>query len=108
GDIGRVTAPTAFLAAALAHAHRAGMYTDANRQFHRALLAGETIIQQRDRIDDRKAAANRALRIVLVRLRIAEVNHQSIAEILGNVAAQARDSFAGAPLILRGDVAPLL
>jgi hypothetical protein len=55
-----------------------------------------------------QAAANRALGIILVRMRITEVNHQPIIEVLRNVAAQARDRFRRFALILRGNFVPFL
>jgi len=71
------------------------------------MLASEAIVQRRDCVDNRESGAHSALGVVLVRLWVAEVNDQSVAEILGNMAAQAHDSLAGAPLILRGYVVPL-
>ncbi len=75
GDIGRVAEHIGLLTAALAHHHRAGMDSDADRESYRAMFNRKTIVEQRDCLNDREAAANRQLRIVLVRLRIAEVNY---------------------------------
>ena len=40
-----------------------------------------------DRLDDAEAGAHRALGVVLMRLRVAEINQHAVAEIFGDVAA---------------------
>src|SRR5438034_2844217 len=57
---------------------------------------------------DRQAGADRPFRVVLARGGPAEVDEQPIAEVLGDVAAEARDGAGGGLLILRDEVAPLL
>jgi len=48
------------------------------------------------------------VRIILARRRPAEIDEQPITEILGDVAAEARDGIGGSLLVLRNEIAPLL
>ena len=64
-------------------------------------------VERGNLIDDREAGADCALCVVLVRLRPAEVDHQAVAEILGDVTAKASDRRCRVTLILRRDLAPV-
>jgi len=70
------------------------------------VLAGELLVQCRHLVDNRKARAYRALSVVLMRLEPTEVNHQPVAEILGDVTAKTGDRCCRGYLILGGDIAP--
>jgi hypothetical protein len=51
---------------------------------------------------------HRALRVVFVRLRVAEIDEQAIAEVLGDIPLEAGDHFGAGVLIGPHDLAPLL
>ena len=53
----------------------------------------------RHRLDEGKPSTNRALRIMLVSLRITEVRENAVAHVLGNEAAIAFDHFRAAAVI---------
>ncbi len=55
--------------------------------------------QMADRVDDRKPGAHRPLGVVLVRLRIAEVDKQPIAHVLRDKVVEAGDRFGDAAVI---------
>ncbi len=87
--------------------HRPGVHPDAHGQARR-VGGGECGVERRHRVDDCESRANGALGIVLARGRPAEVDEQPIAEVLGDVAAEARDRARCGLLVLRDDVAPFL
>ena len=68
----------------------------------------EALVERPNRVEDREPRPNRALRVVFARIGPAEVDEQSIAEVLGDVAAPALDCGACGLLVLSDDVAPLL
>jgi hypothetical protein len=74
----------------------------------RPVSGGERGVERSHCLHDRQAGANRTLRIVLARGGPAEVDEQAIAEVLGDVTAEARDDAGRGLLVLRDDVAPLL
>ena len=83
-DVGRIAEHIRPFTTALAHDHRAGLDADPHRQPNPG-LGGQPSVQRRDFLDDRQPGAHRALRVVLVRLRPAEVDHQAVAQILGDL-----------------------
>ena len=87
------------------HDHRASLDPNTNRQVH-VVLADEPLVQRRHLVD-RKAGAYRALSVVFVCFRPAEVNHQPVAKILGNMTAKTGDRCCRGYLILGGDTAPV-
>lgn len=68
------------------------------------LLCGEPA----DRIDHAKTGAGRAFGIVLMRLRIAEINEHAVAHILGDKAAKAADGVGHTAMIGADDLAQIL
>jgi len=76
---------------------------DANPNVQR-LLCGELA----DRVDDRETGAGRALGVVLMRLRIAEINQHAIAHILGDKTAKAADGVGDAAVVGADDLAQIL
>ena len=93
--------------AAVGDHHRPGVHADAHGQA-RPVAGGEGGVERHHRVDDRQAGAHRPFRVVLARRGPAEVDEQPIAEVLGDVAAEARDGAGGGLLVLRDEVAPLL
>jgi hypothetical protein len=69
---------------------------------------GEFGVERHQRVHDRQAGTDRAFRIILAGGGPAEVDEQPIAEVLGDVAAEARDGAGGGLLVLRDEVAPVL
>ena len=58
------------------------------------LPRGNPGVERRQRVEDREAGANRALGVLLLRVRVAEINQDAVAHELGDVAVEAPDSFA--------------
>ena len=73
------------------------------RTFQR-LLYGEPA----DRVDDREPGARRALGVVLMRFRIAEIDQHAVAHILGDKAGKAGDRVGDAAMIRANDLAQIL
>jgi hypothetical protein len=91
--IGRLPQRQLFLATAapdFAHYHQAGMDPHPHGQLDPLLLL-QSAVERRRGLHHGQPGAYRSLRIVLMRLRIAKVDEQAIAEILGNVALEALD-----------------
>src|SRR5262245_37974208 len=63
------------------------------------LLLLESAIERRHGLHHAKPSAHRPLRIVFMRLRVAKVDQQTIAEILGDVALEALDDLSTGLLI---------
>jgi CHASE2 domain-containing sensor protein len=76
---------------------------DANPNVQR-LLCGEPA----DRLDDREPGAHRPLGIVLMRLRISEINQHAVAHILGDKAVKAADGVGDAAVVGADDLAQIL
>jgi hypothetical protein len=87
--------------------YRAGVQADAHGQA-RPVPSGECGVEQPQGVHDRQARPDRAFRVVLARGGPAEVDEQAIAELAGDVAAEAPDGAGCGLLILREEVAPLL
>jgi hypothetical protein len=66
------------------------------------------LIELRHPIDQRQPASSGALGIVLVRLRIAEINQDAVAHIAGAKPAKARDNLCDAAMIGPDDPAQIL
>jgi hypothetical protein len=64
-----------------------------------ALLLLQSVIEHRHSLHHGEPASYRPLCIVFMRLRIAKVDQQAIAQILGNVAVKALDDFSTGLLI---------
>src|SRR2546425_233514 len=60
------------------------------------------------RVDEGEPPAHRPLGVVLVRLRVAEVDEQAVAQVLGDVTAEAGDGLGGSALVLGRDLSPVL
>ena len=93
--------------AAVGDHHRPGVHADAHGQA-RPVAGGECGVERPHRVHDRQARPDRPFRVVLARGGPAEVDEQAIAEIPGDVAAEAPDGAGGGLLVLRDEVAPLL
>ncbi len=78
--------------------NQAGMHADAHRQ-RNLQLRHQPRAQLADRRDDAQPGAHRALGVVFMRLGMAEVHHQSIAEKLGDMALVAFDDRRAGRLI---------
>src|SRR5215469_8438607 len=105
-DVGCITEHVCSLTPALAHDHRAGLDPNPNGQHH-LVLSGQASVQRTYLVHDSQASADRALSVVLVRFRPTEVNHQPVAEILGDVTSKTGDSCCCGFLIPGGDIAPV-
>ena len=64
--------------------------------------------QSADRRDHREAGAHRPLGIVLMRLRIAEIDQHTVAHVLGNKTGEAGDRIGDAAVILPDQLAQIL
>ncbi len=64
--------------------------------------------QSADRLDYREAGAHRPLGIVLMRLRIAEINEHAVAHVFGDKAGEPPDRFGDATVIGADDLAQVL
>src|SRR5262249_20778810 len=82
----------------LAHDHRARVDAYADGQVH-ALLPCQTGVQRLHAREDIQAGTHRPLGVIFVRLRIAEVDEQAIAEILRDSPLITGDHF-GAYLLM--------
>ena len=61
-----------------------------------------------DRIDDREPGARRALGVVLMRLRVAEINEHAVAHILRDKTAKAADGVGDTAMVGADDLAQIL
>ncbi len=92
-------------AADLAHDYGPGVDPDTHRE---PLCARARAVDTGDGVDQRKPRAHRALGIVAVGRRPAEVREQAIAEVLRDVATVARDHALGRTLVAPKNLAPVL
>ena len=111
GEVGRVAddrllARGAF-ADRLADHHEPARDTDAHGEAG-PVAAGYPGVERRHRFEDREASANRALGVLLLRVRVAEINEDAIAHELGDVAIETPDSFAHRLLIGADHIAHVL
>ena len=106
GEIGRLADYIALLRLAgadqFAHHDQPGGKPDAHLM---TAVGGEKL---RDRIDQRECAAYGIFSVVFVRLRIAEINKNTVAHIFGHVAAETGDDLGGASVIGGDDFAQIL
>ena len=89
----------------LSHDDEAGMDPHAYRQPHPP-FSTKALVQPRDGLHHPQCGAHRALTIILVRLRIAKIDQQAVAQILRDVPLKALDRLGTDPLIgiqLRGE-----
>jgi hypothetical protein len=82
----------------LAHHHRAGVDPHSGLQPH-AVLGLEPGVEDLELAQDLAARPHRPLGVVLVGLRVAEVDQQPIAQVLGHLALAARDRLRGARVV---------
>jgi hypothetical protein len=82
----------------LADYHRPGVDPDPDLE-PQAVLGLEPGGQDLELAQDLAARPHRALRVILVGLRVAEVDEQTIAQVLGHLALVARDRLRGARVI---------
>ena len=75
------------MAGACANHHRARIDADPHSQLH----VPRQFVELRDGVENRQARARRALRVVVVRRRPAEVRHQAVAQVLRDVPLVAGD-----------------
>jgi hypothetical protein len=61
--------------------------------------AGDSGVERRQRVEDRESGAHRALGILFLRVRVAEINQHAIAHELGDVAVEAPNRLADRLLI---------
>src|SRR5262245_17934685 len=94
-------------AAHFAHHDEAGMDADSYRQGHTPSL-GEAAIRRPHGLQDSQPTLYRALGIVLMRLRIAEVDEQAIPQVLGDMPAEALDNGHAGGLISPNHLAQIL
>lgn len=76
---------------------------DANA--HSKLQASErpvAFVEARERVDDSEAGPHSALGVILVCLRVAEIDQHPIAEVLGDITVVLRD-HVGAGILIRAD-----
>ncbi len=87
------------------HDHGPGVDPDAHRE---PLSCCERVLETRNGVDQLEPRAHGALGIVAMRRRPAEVGEQTVAEVLCDVAAVARDHGLGRTLIAAEHLAPVL
>ena len=63
---------------------------------------------RRTAVDEREPGAHRPLGVVLVRLRVAEIDQHAVAHVLGDEAAEAGDRLGDAAVIGADDLAQVL
>ena len=100
-DVGRLAQGQLFLpraASHLTHHHQPGMDAQAHGQVHPSLLR-QAGIELAHGLDDAQPGPHRPLGVVFVRLGIAKVDQQAIAEILGDVAVKAVDHLGAGVLV---------
>jgi hypothetical protein len=81
-----------------AHHHQSRMHAQAHGQ-PEALVRGQPRLEWSQGIEYVQPRSHGALRIVLMRVRIAEVHQETIAEVLGNVAIKALNHVGAGGLI---------
>ena len=64
--------------------------------------------QSADRLDEREAGAHRPLGVVLVRLRVAEIDQHPVAHVLGDKAVEAGDRLGDRAVVGADDLAQVL
>ena len=106
GDVWGLTEGERLFAASRPNHYCAGM--DSDPHLHQRALLPRIGVQARDRIDDRDSGARRPFGVVVVRLGPTEVRHHSIAQKLGNMAAEARNHLCCRAMIIRREFAPFL
>jgi hypothetical protein len=103
GDIGRIAEDFS----GLIHHHRPGLNADAGDEL-RAACASVLAVEFRERALDGERRSNRPLGIVLLRDRMSEQRHQSVAELLGDASAHLRHRRGRCVEIGADQIAPIL
>ena len=100
-DVGRLAQGELLAARTGAHlAHHDGAGVDADTDRDAQGVAGlQRGVQRADRLHDPEPGAHGALRIVLVRLRVAVVDEEAVAEVLRDVSLEALDHLGTARLV---------
>jgi hypothetical protein len=101
GEVGRLAQRQLFLPRAapdLTHDHQPGVDPQTDGQLHAALL-GETGIELSHGLDHPLASPHGPLGVIFVRLGIAEVDQQAIAQILSDMSLIAGDHLGAGGLI---------
>src|SRR5216684_6842799 len=106
-DIRHVAKHVRPLVAALADDDGAAVYSDPHSKPGMP-LARNAAIQRRHRIEDRESGEHSALGVVLVRMRITEVDQNAVSGVLLDVSAETVDGFGCALMVARYDLAPIL
>ena len=65
------------------------------------------LVELRYCVEDREAGARSTLGIVVVGLGTAEISHHAVAEVLGDMPAEALDCLRRRAMVLADDLAPL-
>jgi hypothetical protein len=91
----------------LAHHHQPRMYADAYRETNTFFLL-QTALEPSHGIENAQSGVDGPLRVILMRLRPAEVYHQAIAEVLGNVGVVAFNDLGAGGLIGADDISQVL
>src|SRR5208282_6754183 len=104
GEVGRVAEDVGVGAAAGADHDRAGMDADPGRELWPITPGVECL----DRVEDLEPGAHCALGVIVVRLRITEIRHHTVAEKLCDVTAETLHPFGGRALIAGDDLARFL
>ena len=66
------------------------------------------MVEFRSRVEDRESCACGALGVVVMRLGPAEIRHDAVAEVFGDVPAESRDRFCCRAMVSRDYLAPFL
>jgi hypothetical protein len=105
GEVRRLAHDAAFLPFAggdqIANDDMPGANADANPQWL-------GLLELPDSVDERKTGSHCLLRIVLVRLRVAEIHQHAIAHVFGDKAAEMGDPIGNTPMIRSNDLTQVL
>ena len=109
GNVGRVAQSQLLLPPATAHGahyYRPGMHANPHRQPHAAFLL-QADVQRSHSLHDAQPSPSSPLRVVFVRLGIAKVHQQAVAQILRDIPIKALDHRRTSLLIGPHHVAPV-
>ena len=90
----------------VAHHHQARVDADAHRE--RGVERRHAAAEALDLLDDLQPGAHRALRIVLVRPGVAEIDQHAVAHEVADMPLESPDDFAAAALIGGDDLVQIL
>ncbi len=106
-DIRRFAKREMFVPAAAAHFadhHWPGMDAEPHRELY-LVFGFQADVESLHGLDNAQAGVHRALGVVFMGGRVAEINEQAIAQVLGNVAAKVLDDVGRTFLISADDLA---